>query len=135
MVEAGAGGGRGAGDRAGGGGLGEAEPFQGARFLYQSRRFRYCRMLEEGSFRGRTADFVFMFLFGGVLMTVSFLGSGTCGSRPVLALGPCLSAGPEGELRPRAEGVFERTSRAQLQVPLSNSRATPKEQQGRVPRG
>ncbi|MEJ1288127.1 Der1-like domain family member 3 [Cricetulus griseus] len=31
--------------------------------------FRYCRMLEEGSFRGRKADFVFMFLFGGVLMT------------------------------------------------------------------
>ncbi|XP_074177713.1 derlin-3 isoform X2 [Rhinolophus sinicus] len=31
--------------------------------------FRYCRMLEEGSFRGRTADFVFMFLFGGILMT------------------------------------------------------------------
>lgn len=30
-------------------------------------------MLEEGSFRGRTADFVFMFLFGGLLMTVSFL--------------------------------------------------------------
>lgn len=29
-------------------------------------------MLEEGSFRGRKADFVFMFLFGGVLMTVSF---------------------------------------------------------------
>ncbi|TSP36114.1 Derlin-2 [Bagarius yarrelli] len=26
-------------------------------------------MLEEGSFRGRTADFVFMFLFGGLLMT------------------------------------------------------------------
>lgn len=35
-------------------------------------RYRYCRMLEEGSFRGRTADFVFMFLFGGFLMTVSF---------------------------------------------------------------
>ncbi len=35
-------------------------------------RYRYCRMLEEGSFRGRTADFVYMFLFGGVLMTVSF---------------------------------------------------------------
>ncbi|KAJ6655759.1 hypothetical protein lerEdw1_004812 [Lerista edwardsae] len=34
--------------------------------------YRYCRMLEEGSFRGRTADFVFMFLFGGLLMTVSF---------------------------------------------------------------
>uniref|UniRef100_A0A665TDK4 Derlin n=1 Tax=Echeneis naucrates TaxID=173247 RepID=A0A665TDK4_ECHNA len=32
--------------------------------------YRYCRMLEEGSFRGRTADFVFMFLFGGLLMTV-----------------------------------------------------------------
>ncbi|XP_022661199.1 derlin-3-like [Varroa jacobsoni] len=26
---------------------------------------RYCRMLEEGSFRGRTADFVWMFLLGG----------------------------------------------------------------------
>ncbi|CAJ0952896.1 unnamed protein product [Ranitomeya imitator] len=32
--------------------------------------YRYCRMLEEGSFRGRTADFVFMFLFGGLLMTM-----------------------------------------------------------------
>ncbi|PNI15912.1 DERL3 isoform 7 [Pan troglodytes] len=38
--------------------------------------FRYCRMLEEGSFRGRTADFVFMFLFGGVLITLlGLLGS------------------------------------------------------------
>nr|XP_023502782.1 derlin-3 isoform X2 [Equus caballus] len=38
--------------------------------------FRYCRMLEEGSFRGRKADFVFMFLFGGVLMTLlGLLGS------------------------------------------------------------
>uniref|UniRef100_A0ABI8AG49 Derlin n=1 Tax=Felis catus TaxID=9685 RepID=A0ABI8AG49_FELCA len=38
--------------------------------------FRYCRMLEEGSFRGRTADFVFMFLFGGILMTLlGLLGS------------------------------------------------------------
>lgn len=27
-------------------------------------------MLEEGSFRGRTADFVYMFLFGGVLITL-----------------------------------------------------------------
>lgn len=35
--------------------------------------YRYCRMLEEGSFRGRTADFVVMFVFGGVLMIVSFL--------------------------------------------------------------
>lgn len=34
--------------------------------------YRYCRMLEEGCFRGRTADFVFMFLFGGVVMNVSF---------------------------------------------------------------
>ncbi|CAH3196255.1 unnamed protein product [Porites evermanni] len=32
--------------------------------------YRYCRMLEEGSFRGRTADFVFMFMFGGVIMTI-----------------------------------------------------------------
>ncbi|XP_022113855.1 derlin-2 [Pieris rapae] len=30
--------------------------------------YRYCRMLEEGSFRGRTADFVVMFIFGAVLM-------------------------------------------------------------------
>lgn len=35
--------------------------------------YRYCRMLEEGSFRGRTADFVVMFIFGGTLMIVSFL--------------------------------------------------------------
>uniref|UniRef100_A0A182WZ63 Derlin n=1 Tax=Anopheles quadriannulatus TaxID=34691 RepID=A0A182WZ63_ANOQN len=27
--------------------------------------FRYCRMLEENSFRGRSSDFVMMFLFGG----------------------------------------------------------------------
>ncbi|XP_072271714.1 derlin-3 isoform X2 [Pyxicephalus adspersus] len=32
--------------------------------------FRYCKMLEETSFRGRTADFVFMFLFGGFLITI-----------------------------------------------------------------
>lgn len=32
---------------------------------------RYCRMLEENSFRGRTADFVMMFLFGGALMILS----------------------------------------------------------------
>lgn len=32
--------------------------------------YRYCRMLEEGSFRGRTADFVFMFIFGGAIMTI-----------------------------------------------------------------
>lgn len=32
--------------------------------------YRYCRMLEEGSFRNRSADFVMMFLFGGALMLV-----------------------------------------------------------------
>ena len=42
-------------------------------FLDTLLRYRYCRMLEEGSFRGRTADFVFMFIFGGTIMTVSFL--------------------------------------------------------------
>jgi Derlin-2/3 len=31
---------------------------------------RYCRLLEEGEFRGRTADFVFFLLFGAVLMTM-----------------------------------------------------------------
>lgn len=30
--------------------------------------YRYCRMLEEGSFRGKTADFIMMFLFGGIFM-------------------------------------------------------------------
>ncbi|XP_058797229.1 derlin-2 isoform X2 [Phymastichus coffea] len=30
--------------------------------------YRYCRMLEEGSFRGRTADFVMMFIFGATFM-------------------------------------------------------------------
>ncbi|KAG8597211.1 hypothetical protein GDO81_002197 [Engystomops pustulosus] len=51
-------------------------------FLYNMIfTYRYCRMLEETSFRGRTADFVFMFLFGGLVITVfglfvnlSFLG-------------------------------------------------------------
>ncbi|XP_045174021.1 derlin-2-like [Mercenaria mercenaria] len=32
--------------------------------------YRYCRMLEEGSFRGKTADFFFMFMFGGLLMII-----------------------------------------------------------------
>ncbi|XP_060552747.1 derlin-2-like [Ruditapes philippinarum] len=32
--------------------------------------YRYCRMLEEGSFRGKTADFFFMFIFGGSLMII-----------------------------------------------------------------
>ncbi|XP_014218785.1 derlin-2 [Copidosoma floridanum] len=32
--------------------------------------YRYCRMLEEGSFRGKTADFVMMFIFGGICMVV-----------------------------------------------------------------
>lgn len=29
---------------------------------------RYCRLLEEGSFRGRTADFLFMMIYGAVMM-------------------------------------------------------------------
>ncbi|KAK3856693.1 hypothetical protein Pcinc_019312 [Petrolisthes cinctipes] len=32
--------------------------------------YRYCRMLEEGSFRGRTADFVLMMIFGGTCMLI-----------------------------------------------------------------
>eukprot|EP01137_Pigoraptor_chileana_P001223 Opistho-2@38554 len=48
--------------------------------------YRYSRYLEEGSFRGRTADYFYMLLFGATLMTVVapfidmiFLGSGlTC---------------------------------------------------------
>ena len=43
---------------------------------------RYCRLLEEGSFRGRTADFFYMLLFGAGLLTliapfvnIQFLGS------------------------------------------------------------
>jgi Derlin-2/3 len=35
---------------------------------------RYCKLLEETSFRGRTADFFFMLLFGGTLLTLMFLG-------------------------------------------------------------
>jgi Derlin-2/3 len=31
---------------------------------------RYCRLLEEGPFRNRTADFVFMLLFGAVCMII-----------------------------------------------------------------
>jgi len=32
--------------------------------------YRYCRMLEEGSFRGKTADFIMMFIFGAVFMII-----------------------------------------------------------------
>lgn len=31
---------------------------------------RYCRLLEEGMFRGRTADLVYMFLFGALFMSI-----------------------------------------------------------------
>ena len=35
--------------------------------------YRYCRMLEEGSFRGKSADFVMMFIFGaGSMITFAF---------------------------------------------------------------
>ena len=43
---------------------------------------RYCRLLEEGAFRGRTADFLYMLLVGAALLTcvapfvhIQFLGS------------------------------------------------------------
>uniref|UniRef100_A0A182FIT9 Derlin n=1 Tax=Anopheles albimanus TaxID=7167 RepID=A0A182FIT9_ANOAL len=32
--------------------------------------FRYCRMLEENSFRGKSSDFVMMFLFGGTILAL-----------------------------------------------------------------
>uniref|UniRef100_A0A182JGD2 Derlin n=1 Tax=Anopheles atroparvus TaxID=41427 RepID=A0A182JGD2_ANOAO len=32
--------------------------------------FRYCRMLEENSFRGRSSDFVTMFMFGGTVLVI-----------------------------------------------------------------
>lgn len=34
--------------------------------------YRYCRTLEESSFRGRTADFVMMFFFGAIMTLVCF---------------------------------------------------------------
>jgi Derlin-2/3 len=35
---------------------------------------RYCRMLEEGSFRGRTWDFVWMLLIGAIgMMALTFI--------------------------------------------------------------
>ena len=33
---------------------------------------RYCRLLEEGSFRGRTTDYIYMVLLGAGIMTVIF---------------------------------------------------------------
>lgn len=30
---------------------------------------RYCKLLEENSFRGRTADFLYMLLFGATVLT------------------------------------------------------------------
>lgn len=30
---------------------------------------RYCKLLEENSFRGRTADFFYMLLFGATILT------------------------------------------------------------------
>ncbi|KAF0299684.1 Derlin-2 [Amphibalanus amphitrite] len=35
--------------------------------------YRYCRYLEDGSFRGRTGDFVIMFVFGAVCMVLCAL--------------------------------------------------------------
>lgn len=98
--------------------MGKLSPSK-ARFLCQSREFATaaCWRAPSTPAARPTSSSCFS---SGRLMTVSFLGSGTCGSRPVLALGPCLSAGPE-KLRPRA-GVFLSVHRMlKLQVPLSNS--------------
>lgn len=44
----------------------------GFNFLFNMTfTYRYCRMLEEGSFRGKSSDFIMMFIFGGTLMIVS----------------------------------------------------------------
>lgn len=46
----------------------------GFNFLFNMTfTYRYCRMLEEGSFRGKSSDFIMMFIFGGALMIVSHL--------------------------------------------------------------
>lgn len=37
---------------------------------------RYCKLLEDTSFRGRTADFFFMLLFGGTILTIIVVGGG-----------------------------------------------------------
>ncbi|GJX24532.1 derlin-2.2 [Tanacetum coccineum] len=37
---------------------------------------RYCKLLEENSFRGRTADFFYMLLFGGTVLTSIVLVGG-----------------------------------------------------------
>uniref|UniRef100_A0A0D6QRP7 Derlin n=1 Tax=Araucaria cunninghamii TaxID=56994 RepID=A0A0D6QRP7_ARACU len=37
---------------------------------------RYCKLLEENSFRGRTADFFYMLFFGGTVLTVIVLAGG-----------------------------------------------------------
>uniref|UniRef100_A0A453MLY9 Derlin n=1 Tax=Aegilops tauschii subsp. strangulata TaxID=200361 RepID=A0A453MLY9_AEGTS len=38
---------------------------------------RYCKLLEENSFRGRTADFFYMLLFGATVLTSIVLIGGT----------------------------------------------------------
>ncbi|KAI3800298.1 hypothetical protein L1987_28385 [Smallanthus sonchifolius] len=37
---------------------------------------RYCKLLEENSFRGRTADFFYMLLFGATVLTTTVLVGG-----------------------------------------------------------
>ncbi|XP_076959428.1 derlin-2.2-like [Bidens hawaiensis] len=37
---------------------------------------RYCKLLEENSFRGRTADFFYMLLFGATVLTTSVIVGG-----------------------------------------------------------
>ena len=38
---------------------------------------RYCKLLEENSFRGKTADFLYMLLFGATVLTGIVLIGGT----------------------------------------------------------
>eukprot|EP01117_Protostelium_nocturnum_P000852 TRINITY_DN1111_c0_g1_i1.p1 TRINITY_DN1111_c0_g1~~TRINITY_DN1111_c0_g1_i1.p1 ORF type:complete len:237 (-),score=26.53 TRINITY_DN1111_c0_g1_i1:43-753(-) len=55
---------------------------------------RHSRLLEEGSFRGRTADFLFMYIFGGVLLilldTFTYV-SPLLARFKVMFLAPCLA--------------------------------------------
>jgi len=41
--------------------------------------YRYCRTLEEESYRGRTADFIFLFLFSGTLVLIIGFVTGMIG--------------------------------------------------------
>ncbi|PRP88163.1 hypothetical protein PROFUN_03986 [Planoprotostelium fungivorum] len=55
---------------------------------------RHSKLLEEGSFRGKTADFLYMYIFGGfvlvTLMALSHISPVLSGLR-VMFLAPCLA--------------------------------------------